>query len=776
MNSNYKTETNESLIAQVSSKFFPYWPVFLILLTISLAAAYVYLQIVTPVYLSSATILIKDEKKGAEESKMTENFNYFSSKKIVENEIEVIHSRAVLTEVIKKLFLLAPTFEKKKFKYISAYVTSPVTIDVRNILPTKDLEKDNKIPFSYLSKTKQVKILDSTYKLNDWVKTPYGTLKFLENKGQTSIHTDALFFSLIDVNKAVATLSSSISVTPVSKLSTVVRLNIEDEVPQRGNDILNAVANTYYTFSIRDKNEMAENTLHFLQERIEIVERDLDSLERRIQMFKSGQGIVDLSVQGQQYIQNVGSNNQKIADINMQLAVLSQLEKYVVAKDNTTGIIPSSLGVTDPGLTKLLDKLYSAETEYEKLKRLTGENNPILLSMQAQIQQLRPGILENIRNQRRSLQAGKLNINTTNSSYSNVLGAIPQKEKGLLELTRQQGIISSVYTFLLQKREEAGLSFSSNIADNKIIDTAAASISPVKPSKVYIYLVALAIALSLGICVVVGKDQLNGSILYRSEIEKLTAFPIIGEIAFKKSKSSLVILDGQRGLVAEQFRKLRASLSSTSNGKIKKILITSTIAGEGKSFITANLGLALALAGKRVVLLELDLINPSLSDKLLVQEEKGIAAFLLGEINLEDIIRSTEESPNLYIIPAGQLPDNPSELIMNGNIKKALTLLEERFDYIIIDTAPISALSDAYILSPLADTTFFIVRHNHTPKAGFQRFDENNKANELKNLRIIFNGVRHRGFTKSSYGYEFEYLNNSKPRKMKLISQKSTWS
>jgi len=772
-----KTVKEENTLRLFVSKFFPYWPIFLILLTVTLTVTYAYLQMTTPVYLSSATILIQDEKKGAEDPKIVESFNFFSSKKIVENEIEVIHSRTLLTEVAKELSLTVPTFEKQQLKYLpadkytSAYITSPIKIDVGTIIQKGEDKNGGKIPFTYIAAFKQVKVNNKLYPINQWVSTPYGSLRFSENNKKTKDARNPLYFSLIDINGEIESLSHQISVTPVSKLSTVVRLEIEDEVPERGNDILNALAEAYYMSSVTAKNAMAANTLRFVDNRISLVKSDLDALERKIQLYKAHEGIVDLSVQGKQFIENVGSNDQKIADINMQLAVLNQVEKYVVSKDNKAGIVPSTLGITDPVLTNLLQKLYESENEYEKLRRLTAENNPILLSLAGQIEKIRPDILENIKNQRQSLVAGKSNVGTTNGTYNTALSTMPQKEKALLELTRQQNIISNVYTFLLQKREETALSYSSNILDNRIIDVAASSTKPVKPNKLAYYFVSICLAIVLGLALIIGKELLNGKVLYRSEIEKLTAFPVVAEFAYDKEAKPLAISEGSRSLIAEQFRKLRASLYHMSiGGDVKKILVTSTISGEGKSFIAANLGLTLAFAGKKVILLELDLTNPSLSEKLDVHEEKGITSYLQGKSSSEDIIRSTNANKNLYIIPSGELPNNPSELIMNGKVEELLAYLELRFDYIIIDTAPVSALSDAYVLSPLCNSTLYVVRHNHTPKVGLQRLDLNNEINELKNVRIVFNSVKTRGFSKTDFGYGYNYGSSSvRQNKTKLI-------
>ena len=271
------------------------------------------------------------------------------------------------------------------------------------------------------------------------------------------------------------------------------------------------------------------------------------------------------------------------------------------------------------------------------------------------------------------------------------------------------------------------------------------------------------------------KEFLNQKILFRQEIENLTSTPIIGEISLDKSKDPLVIQEGKRTFIAEQFRRMRTSLGylGGNSGK-KKILVTSTLSGEGKSFVAVNLALSLALTDKKVVLLELDLANPSLSSKLNVNYEDGVSSYLRGECEPEYIIKRTAVNSNLFFLPAGPLPDNPSELLMSGKLKELIAYLEEAFDIIIIDSAPASLLSDAYVLSPMCDVTLYVVKHKFTPKSYLERLDEDNAVNQLNNLRIVFNGIQSRGFTKNGYGYGYGYgyiHNNGKKTKKRYTKK-----
>jgi capsular exopolysaccharide synthesis family protein len=435
------------------------------------------------------------------------------------------------------------------------------------------------------------------------------------------------------------------------------------------------------------------------------------------------------------------------------------LEKAVSSSDNI-GVLPSGLGVNDPALTSLMTSLNNAQINYEKLKKTVGENHPMLLATKEEINNLRPDILANIQTQKRNLTATQQNLYSTSGKYNSMLNYIPQKEKQLLEISRDQNIKNGIYSFLLQKREESQLSYANNISDSKVVNYALAGRTPVSPKKTFIYLAALLIGLLAPVLLVGAREMLNNKILYRKEIEALTGIPVIGEIVFNKSKDSVVIEPGKRTFIAEEFRKIRVSLLFLGiDSYHKKILVTSSIPGEGKSFVSANLAISLAMTGKKVALVDMDLHNPSLGKMFNVTtEEIGVSDYLLGEKEAADIIRSVPNHENLSFISSGGIHPTPSELLENGQVQKLISYLEENFDVVVMDTAPVVMVTDAYHLSSLADATLYVVRHKYTPKMLVKRIDENNKINTLKNPAIIFNGVKTRGFMKNNYGYGYDYV------------------
>lgn len=760
-------ENEETFTQKLASKYVPYWPLILFSIILAGAVAYAYLKFATPIYEANATLIIIDEKKGNEESKIMESLDQLSSKKIVENEIEVIQSRRLMTDVIRRLGLYAQISEDKGLKTVSGYYSCPLII--LSPYPDSLRAPKKKIKLDIDSSTNQVVLNGKTrYPIDTIVSTPYGKLKFIPNKHfEPSEEGHGQFYFTLNKPRMLAgSFLGSLKAESSGKLSSIVNLSYRDEIPERAENILNQLIASYKRSEMEEKDALAKNTLLFVEDRLEIVSHDLDSIEKKVQQFKSGRNAVDISTQGQLFLQNVSENDQKLSEVNMQLSVLDQVQKFVDNSDNSNGgIVPSTLGVSDPMLSQLLDRLYTSELEYDKLKKTVGENNPNLVAVEDRIKKIKPSILDNIRSQKQSLVATKQNLFATNNAYNSILQTVPQKERQLLDISREQQIKSDIYSFLLRKREESNLAYASTVSNNKVVDDAQASPNPVSPKKYLIYLVSIVVFLGISIAIITIRESFTGKVLYRSEVESRTSIPIIGEVAFDKSKNPIVIEAGKRSFVAEEFRKLRISLSFLGiDSAHKKILVTSSISGEGKSFIAANLAVSLALTGKKVVLVDMDLNNPTLSKILNVEPQGGVTEFLTGEKDPEEIIKVNEEHQNLFFIPSGSLPENPSELLSNGKVKDLIDYLENIFDLVIIDTSPLVLVTDGYILTGLCDATLYVVRHKYTPKMLIKRIDENNHINPINNPAIIFNGVKSRGFFKNNYGYGYDYVYGNKER------------
>lgn len=746
-------------------KLIPYWRLFLVLAVVSILGAWIYLQYKTPLYETTARILLREDKKDAQDSKSFESMDVISPKRTVDNEAEVIKSTDIINNVVNDLGLYAPVYQKDGFKQVLAYSSSPVLITTNDVTT---LKRTPKIPFTLKDSTLIINHI--AYPLNRLLQTPYGNLRFQRNPHVAGFDADndGFYFALLSPKKVVENIADNLDVSINNKQSTIIDLVLKDEDPARGEAILNDLIKFYNISIEKEKNQLAANTAEFIDERLKTVENNLLQIEHQQQAYRSNRGAIDVGTQGKLYLENVSNNDQKSGEINMQLSVLKQVEGYVKSKSLANGIVPSTVGVSDPGLTNMVKNIYELQLQRESLKKTTGENNPAVLSLNDQIEKIRPQILENLENQRQSLEASRKNIAATNQGYSSQLQAIPETEKKLVDINRELNLKSDIYTFLLQKKEETALSFIANGSSNKVINQPESSDQPVTPKRKMVYLGSFFIAMLLGLGFASGRESLRNKIMYQSDIEKLTILPVIGEITAGNAGDVIVIGNKQRTLIAEQFRRLRVTLSYLGVGESKKrILITSAISGEGKSFVAINLAMSLALTDKKVALLDFDLNNPSLHLKFKVNKGIGIAEFLKGEVSAGDIIKQSAINENLYFISAGSTPENPSELITNGKAEELLDYLNTVFDFVIVDVAPVGPISDAYILSPLCDATLYIIRHAYTPKAFVERIDKNNLLNNLKNAAIVFNDVSSRNF--SNYGYGYGYGNGYGENEVKRL-------
>lgn len=762
---NHPVEKENNSIQQLILKFVPFWPLFLVTTMVSITYFYFKLKYAVRIYETTASVLIKDEKKGQEDSKMEEVLNVFGTKKIVENELEILRSNSIISEVAIALKLYAAVYEESGWKNLqtsSAYLSSPINIEASNadsIKPTK------KIYFTY-SKAENAVFIDGTkYALNQWVNSPWGTLKFTNNpyyslpNQETNTEKVKYYFVLTDIRSITGGIIGSLGVTPASKQSSVINLTYKDPIPQRAENIIAEVVTAYNRAAVERKNQVALKTLKFIEDRLEHVSQELDSLENGIQKYRDRAGAVDLSEQGKLYLENMGTNDRQLNTMNIQLSALEEVEKYVVEKSGEGTIVPSTFNIQDPTLTNLIEKLNATETQYEKLRRTNGENNPTVVSLREEINKTKPSILENIRSQRKSIEAGKSTVEQASGKYYSMLNSIPKKEKDLIEVSRQHNTKKGIYAFLLQKREETSYSISSIIPDCYLVSNPTTSPGPVSPKKSFLAMLALILPITLSAGVVILKDFFNNKILYRTDIEKLTSFPIIGELVQEKLKYRIVTEGSERGFIVEQFRQIRAALKYQGNppGNTKRILVTSSIKGEGKSFVSTNLAMILARSGKKVALLELDLHQPKISETFDIPECKGISDFLLGKASAEEIVKPTGKHENLFLVPCGYPADEPSELLVNGKLEILLNFLDKQFDVLIIDTAPFKAMTDAFIIASHCNLVLTVIRHNHTPTKLIERLEEDFEAQHITNVAIIFNGVKNRGVGKYSYGYGYGY-------------------
>lgn len=744
------------LLALIRYRYLSYWPLFLMAIAVGIGVAVLYLRYATTTYKVTATLLVKEESKKLGEKDLMASLDLFGSDKNIENEMQILYSRTLATEVARNLQLYGEVFQKGNVRDLLAYENAPLKfqfLEPRKIKPGKP----EIVPFTYNAANASVTLHDKTYKLNDTVATPWGKMRITPNPG-IAPDDKISYLQITDEKQLSQVLLSRLSVAPVSKMGTVIKLEYNDVAPARGEDILNELIRVYNKAAIEDKNRVAASTMSFVEDRLNIVTQELGQVEAKVERFKRTEGIVDIGEQSKLFLESVQENDSKMSEANIQLSVLDAIEKHVSGKKQGETIVPATLGLSDPVLMELVAKLGEAEMEKERLSKTTGENSPVISALNRQIAKLTPSIMENINSLRDNLNAGKEKLEMSNNRFMGILRSVPGKERALVEVSREQIIKNNIYTFLLQKREETALAYAAAISDSRIVDPAESSSVPFSPKRMTVLAMAI-IASIVGVAAIITiKDMLNREIVERAEIEKATAAPIVAEIMYDDSEEAVVIADGKRSLVAEQFRSLRTSLSYIGlNGDNKTLLVTSSVSGEGKSFVSINLAASISLIRKKVVLLEFDLRKPMISKMLGIPREPGITNYLVGRSSLSDMLRPVPGNDFLFVLPAGVIPPNPTELILNGQLREMLTHLKTMFDYVIIDTAPVGLVTDARLLAPFADACLYVLRQQVTPKLHLKLIDELYRNKEVGKLNLVFNGVRPRGVS-NGYGYGYGYV------------------
>lgn len=750
----------EGFFQHLRYKFLPYWYVFVIMMVLCMGLAYYFLKSTPKLYETTASVLIRDVENGTESSRIEQTLDPFRSQSVVGNERELLRSTAAVTTIVKELRLYAPISEKDGIKTISAYYSCPVLVECRNpdsLLPTK-------APLKLRIDKGGVNVEGQSFVLNQWKAFNGNDIRFVNNPNyrrdaSKPIEEREFSFALLPVRRTTEGVLDGLITNAASRQSSVIDLKIRDEVPARGEAILNQVIRAYLHGSVTKKNSTAKTTLEWLNNRIKEEGGQLDSIEKKIQGYRTAENVVDIGEQSRLYLQRVEAGDRQLNEMNMQLASLNEMEKYVTSR-KAGGLVPSTSGVANPELSVLMQKLYDAEVDYQRLSQTTAENNPMLTSRQNEINKMRPAILEAIQTQRKALVAGREQLGADVNQYSGMLRSVPQKERALIDVSRQRNMKQEQFTDLLRQRDAILYSLTSTEASGAVINEPSTLTKPVSPKTELIALLALIAPFGLGALFISAKDAVNGKVLYRDDLNALTSYPIIGELIESKDADKL-ITEPRRSFLLEQFRQIRTTVFSIAPNA-KKIMVTSSIEGEGKSFISSNLALSMARSGKRVCLLEFDLHRPKISEQFGINNEKGLTDALADGVAAPTLVQRAPANANLFILPSGSFHESVSDLINKEKLDRILAELTAQFDCVIIDTPPVKALNDAFVIGKEADLTLYVTRHNYTPKSYVGMLEDAMTLAGITNIALIFNGVKNRGIGKNSYGVGYGYGHENK--------------
>ncbi|GAB3264694.1 tyrosine-protein kinase [Larkinella harenae] len=722
-------------------RYLRFWPWFLLSVVITVVAAYVYLQYQAPVYRVHASLLIKDEKKGGLSAENLMKELYLFNKNVsVDDQIEILKSYTLMDRVVKNLGLDVQYFHQTKTYKQEIYGESPIRLMIEKANPnlyTTDLN------FTFVD-NKTVLLNGYTYPFNQSVKTPYGILRFF-SLTSLSPSTEPLLVKVATHSRAVNSYLEKLNVEPAAKESNVLELSLEENVPDKGEALLNQLVNVYSKEAVFDKNKDAVNMLNFIEERLSLIAGELSKVEQEVESYKSTQGITDLSTQAQTFLMTVKENDAQLNEVNIRLSGLADIEKYLAKQPGDKSVAPATIGLNDPTLNGLLAKMSELELKRDEMSRIMAGNSPMLQSVDSQIRTIKGSIGENIQTMRQQLISSREHLQANNRRMENMIRTVPGKERTLLDITRQQAIKNGLYTYLLQKREEAALSAASTVTDSRVVDVARTDERPVAPVKTTIFLIFGCLGLLLPIGFVELKDAFNDRVMRRADVEDATQIPIVGEIVKgnQVTTDNLVFKPRLRSVIGEQIRALRTNLAflREETQKSQVMLFTSCISGEGKSFISLNLGASMAMVDRPTVILEMDLRRPQLHKSLHIENQLGISNYLMGEVTLDEILQPILGYTNYFIITAGPILPNPAELLSSPQLGRLFAELRQRFDCILVDSPPVGLVTDSQLIAPFADVTLFMIRHDHTPKNKLKMVDALYREQRFQNLSIVLNAI-----------------------------------
>ena len=761
-------------IQELLFRYLIHWPWFVVSIIICIACAWGYLRLTTPIYNISATVLIKDEKKGggASMSSDLEKMGlegFVSSSSNVDNEIEVLRSKSLSREVVNNLGLFVTYMDEDEFPSKELYHTSPVLVSLTH-------QEADKLPGRMeinmiLQPTGalgvQITVGEKEYrkqfdKLPAVFPTDEGTVAFFANNDTLSAvcpenitkerHITAFINRPFSVLKEYV---NSLSIAPTSKTTSVVVISLENTNTRRGRDYINKLLEMYNINANNDKNEVAQKTAEFIDERIGIISKELGSTEQDLENFKRSAGITDLNSEAQIALTGNAEYEKKRVENQTQINLVMDLQRYM--KGNEYEVLPSNIGLQDAASAGAIDRYNQMLVERKRLLRTSTENNPTIINLDTSIRAMRTNVQATLDATLKGLQITKEDLAREASRYSRRINDAPTQERQFVSIARQQEIKSGLYLMLLQKREENAITLAATANNAKIIDEALADDNPISPKKMLVYLAALVLGVGLpvGVIYLIGltKFKIEG----RADVEKLTSLPVVGDIPLADEKTgSIAVFENQNNLMSETFRNVRTNLQfMLENGK-NVILVTSTISGEGKSFISANLAISLSLLGKKVVIVGLDIRKPGLNKVFNIpKKEHGITQYLTNTTaNLMDFVQPSDINKNLFILPGGTVPPNPTELLARGGLEKAIETLKANFDYVILDTAPVGMVTDTLLIGRVADLSVYVCRADYTHKAEFTLINELAENNKLPNLCIAINGL---DLNSRKYGYYYGY-------------------
>lgn len=755
-------------ITAIVHNYVKHWYLFAIAIICCISVAFIYIKVKKNIYQINANLLIKQDnnQSGGIQSALTKNFsfsNLMGGGGDVNDEVHVVSAHSTLRETVKQLNLNHTyIFEKNFLQKYDLYKKSPIEIvtetNIEDTLSTYlrfkvKIDKNENIQISAYNGNKKLGKIEST-QFPISLSTSYGTFKF--NKTQYYIppkkkYTENIYICGYD--DAADEVAKKTDIYIVDKKSNLIYLGVKDYNISRGKDLLNTIIKIYNEKGIIEKNLEAQNSSKFVEERISLIYKELEESEKQIEAYKKEHNLTDVGIEVKTILEQNGNFKEKQIQTETQYQIISLIADFLNNTENKYSLIPFNAGISDKASSEIIQQYNVLLLKRLKLLRSAKENSSTIITLNQQIDATRENVISTIKTM---LTSAKITLKDLREQENIMLSRIkgfPTQEREFFNIKRDQIIKQELYLFLLQKKEENALKLAITTPKGQIIDSAYNLSKPLGIPKISILFIGLLCGIILPIAYIHLKDIFRTKFRNKAELELLTNIPIIGEICTNNSDNNIVIKEGINNPISELFRLIRSNIQFILTNKEEKvILITSSIAGEGKSFFSSNFAVSLSLLNKKVLLIGSDIRNPKLGEYLCIDNPTGLTNYLATDnLSSKDIIIPNAIQENMDVILAGPIPPNPSELLQNSRLEILFKELRSKYDYIIVDSAPIGMVSDTYTLMQYTDSILYVCRANYTNKESIRYLNEQIANGRLKNVSLIINGTD----TTSGYGYGY---------------------
>ncbi|MBR3884217.1 MAG: polysaccharide biosynthesis tyrosine autokinase [Bacteroidaceae bacterium] len=759
-----------------------YWKYFLLSVFVCFVVAFFYLRCTTNVYNATAKVLLQDKEKGTFSSQVDvlSDFGYQGVNTSVENEIEMLCSKSVVQGAVLNAGLYV------KYSIDDFYVDKPIYKEnspVQVAILEEDLMKLQKPLFLHL-KLNEDSIYSVSYEYNNEMGELTKRAPVAMNEYPYLLETEKGELLLSDVPDApkyknitivvhpITSMTSlykgALSVQPVSKTASVATILVRDVVPMNGVDFINSLIVSYNRQKNDDKQLVARKTKEFIDGRIDEISSDLAKREKTLADYKRDQQLINPTIDAPRVLESKSAYTKQLEAVNLSIEQVQFLLDYVKDGKNALQAVPVAGMESNSALLSVISKYNTAVSKRNDLQRTATDENPMMIAITEEVRSLHGEIRESLESMKKSLLIQKESLSKLAERYSSRIAQTPAIESKLSDLSRERDIKSQLYVMLLQKYEENALAMAVTSDNLKCIDPASASFAPVSPRRSLVFLIALVVGLAIPSLFLYLKELLRTKIESLSDLERLTDIPIVGSVPLNNKngvkKSSIVVKENNNDVMMEAFRSIRTNMQfliKKNEGKV--IMFTSTTSGEGKTFVSSNLAVSQALLGKKVLLIGLDVRCPRLSEVFDIHNRKeGITSFLISSPDntalIDKLVVPSGVSSNLDILPSGIIPPNPAELLASDNLDIAIEYFKKKYDYIIIDTAPVGLVTDSIIMSRVANAVVYVVRAKYTEKGSLDFISSLISDNKLKNVSIVFNAEdldSKSKYGKYKYGYSY---------------------